>query len=58
MECFVGASGWFYSWNPDGSLDWFVRNPGLKAVELNMSFYRFPFPNMLRSWVVKVGGLR
>ncbi|MEM4354080.1 MAG: DUF72 domain-containing protein [Candidatus Caldarchaeum sp.] len=58
MECFVGTSGWFYSWNLDGSLDWFVKNSGLNAVELNMSFYRFPFPSMVRSWAVKGGGLR
>ncbi len=53
MECFVGTSGWFYSWNPKRSLDWFVRYSGLNAVELNMSFYRFPFPNMVRSWATK-----
>jgi uncharacterized protein YecE (DUF72 family) len=39
MELFVGTSGWFYSWNPDGSFDWFCRFSGLNAVELNMSFY-------------------
>jgi uncharacterized protein YecE (DUF72 family) len=40
MELFVGTSGWFYSWNPDGSFDWFSRFSGLNAVELNMSFYK------------------
>lgn len=58
MECFVGTSGWFYSWNPKGSFDWFVRYSGLNAVELNMSFYRYPFPNMVRSWAFKGERLR
>jgi len=58
MELFVGTSGWFYSWNPDGSFDWFCRFSGLNAVELNMSFYRFPFPNMVRSWGFKGKDLR
>jgi len=58
MECFIGTSGWFYSWNLNGSFDWFVRFSGLNAVELNMSFYRFPFPNMIRSWAVKGKALR
>ncbi|MCL7384002.1 MAG: DUF72 domain-containing protein [Thaumarchaeota archaeon] len=53
MEYFVGTSGWFYSWNQDGSLDWFVRYSGLNAVELNMSFYRYPYPTMVRSWASK-----
>ncbi|MBO3842629.1 MAG: DUF72 domain-containing protein [Candidatus Brockarchaeota archaeon] len=58
MNCFVGTSGWFYSWNADGSFDWFVKFSGLNAVELNMSFYRFPFPNMVRSWAAKGKTLR
>jgi len=58
MEFFVGTSGWFYFWNKDGSLDWYVANSGLNAVELNMSFYRFPFPNMVKSWVRKGKNLR
>jgi len=58
MDCFVGTSGWFYSWNPEGSFDWFVRHSGLNAVELNMSFYRYPFPNMVRSWALKGKRLR
>ncbi|MEM4399353.1 MAG: DUF72 domain-containing protein [Candidatus Nitrosocaldus sp.] len=58
MESFIGTSGWFYPWNPDGSLDWFVRFSGLNAVELNMSFYRFPSPNMVRSWAAKGKALR
>jgi len=58
MELFVGTSGWFYSWNPDGSFDWFCRFSGLNAVKLNMSFYGFPFPNMVRSWAFKGKDLR
>ncbi|MEM0095687.1 MAG: DUF72 domain-containing protein [Candidatus Bathyarchaeia archaeon] len=58
MEYFIGTSGWFYSWNLNESFDWFVRFSGLNAVELNMSFYRFPFPNMIRSWAVKGKALR
>lgn len=58
MEFYVGTSGWLYGWNPEGSLDWFVRNSGLNAVELNMSFYRFPFPNMVNSWARRGRTLR
>ncbi len=39
-----------YSWNPAGNFRWYVSNSGLNAVELNMSFYRFPFPNQIKSW--------
>jgi uncharacterized protein YecE (DUF72 family) len=58
MRVFVGTSGWFYSWNPQRSLDWFVASSGLNAVELNASFYRFPFPNQVKSWAAKGRGLR
>ncbi|MEM2841617.1 MAG: DUF72 domain-containing protein, partial [Candidatus Bathyarchaeia archaeon] len=58
MECYVGTSGWFYSWNEEGSLDWYVANSGLNAVELNTSFYRFPYPNMVKSWASKGKDLR
>lgn len=58
MEFYVGTSGWSYSWNEGGNLDWYVANSGLNAVELNASFYRFPFPNMVRSWARKGEGLR
>ena len=58
MECYVGTSGWFYSWNPEGSFDWFVKFSGLNAVELNMSFYRFPYPNMVQSWARKSKNLK
>lgn len=57
VEVFVGTSGWAYFWNPDG-LEWYVRNSGLNAVELNASFYRFPFRNQVRGWVRRGAGLR
>lgn len=53
----VGTSGWFYTWNPERTLDWFVANSGLNAIELNASFYRFPFPNQIKSWANKGQGL-
>src|SRR5512138_3312766 len=53
MRVFVGTSGWFYDWNEERTLDWYVASSGLNAVELNASFYRFPFPNMIRSWASK-----
>ncbi len=58
MEAFVGTSGWLYSWNPEGSLDWFVKESGLNAVELNMSFYRFPTTRAIESWASRGKGLR
>ena len=58
MDFFVGTSGWYYSWNEERSLDWFVANSGLNTVELNMSFYRFPYGNMVKSWVRKGKALR
>lgn len=57
MRVFVGTSGWFYPWNPSRSLDWYCDNSGLNAVELNASFYRFPFPNQVKSWAKKGKGL-
>ncbi|MGQ9582601.1 MAG: DUF72 domain-containing protein [Thermoplasmatota archaeon] len=59
MRAYVGTSGWAYpSWNPDASLDWYVRSSGLNAVELNASFYRFPYPNQVLGWARKGRGLR
>ncbi len=54
----VGTSGWFYCWNPERTLDWYEANSGLNAVELNASFYRFPFPNQIKSWARKGAALR
>ncbi|MGC9099052.1 MAG: DUF72 domain-containing protein [Candidatus Micrarchaeia archaeon] len=50
MELYVGTSGWLYSWNEGRSLDWYVASSGLNAVELNASFYRFPYPNQVKHW--------
>jgi len=58
MKVYVGTSGWLYDWNPNGSLEWYVRRSGLNAVELNSSFYRIPFPSQVRSWSVRGRGLR
>jgi len=52
-EVFVGTSGWSYDWNLGNSLDWYVKESQLNAIELNMSFYRFPYPNMVKSWTTK-----
>lgn len=58
MDFFVGTSGWYYPWNEKRSLDWFVANSDLNAVELNASFYRFPFNSMVKSWARKGKALR
>lgn len=57
-EVFVGTSGWLYDWNREGTFDWYVRESGLNAVELNASFYRLPFRNQVKSWSRKGGSLR
>lgn len=41
-----------YDWNPDG-LEWYLKNSKLNSIELNMPFYRFPFPSMVSSWAKK-----
>jgi len=51
-KIFVGTSGFMYSWNPDG-LDWYITESGLDCLELNASFYRFPFPNQVKGWLNK-----
>jgi uncharacterized protein YecE (DUF72 family) len=58
MEVFVGTSGWMYSWNNGNNLDWYLENSGLNSVELNASYYRFPFPNQVKSWATKGKKLR
>ncbi|HPD18400.1 MAG TPA: DUF72 domain-containing protein [Candidatus Goldiibacteriota bacterium] len=58
MNFFVGTSGWYYDWNADKTLDWYINNAGLNAIELNASFYRFPFPNQIKSWAKKGGNLK
>lgn len=58
MRVFVGTSGWLYDWNEEATLDWYVEFSGLNAVELNASFYRFPFPNQVKAWSRKSKHLR
>jgi len=58
MEIYVGTSGWFYSWNKGKNFTWYIENSQLNAVELNASFYRFPFPNQIKSWAQKGKGIR
>ncbi|MEM0458184.1 MAG: DUF72 domain-containing protein [Sulfolobales archaeon] len=55
---YVGTSGWLYSWNIGGSLDWYARESGLNAVELNASFYRYPTPSQISSWKARGRGIR
>jgi uncharacterized protein YecE (DUF72 family) len=57
MRLFVGTSGWMYGWNAGSSLNWYVENSKLNAIELNASFYRFPFPNQVRHWASAGKGL-
>lgn len=54
----MGTSGWLYIWNVGGSLDWYIKNSALNAIELNMSFYRFPFPSAIKSWRARGSCLR
>ncbi|MCC6034667.1 MAG: DUF72 domain-containing protein [Desulfurococcaceae archaeon] len=58
MRIYVGTSGWLYDWNEGASLDWYIEESGLNAVELNASFYRFPFRNQVSSWSRKGRFLR
>ncbi|ADV64646.1 DUF72 domain-containing protein [Desulfurococcus mucosus] len=58
MEVYVGTSGWLYEWNEGASLEWYAEESGLNAVELNASFYRFPFRNQVASWSRKGRRLR
>lgn len=50
MKIFVGTSGWAYPWNEGGNFAWYAQNSGLNSVELNASFYRFPYPNQVKGW--------
>jgi uncharacterized protein YecE (DUF72 family) len=58
MKVFVGTSGWAYGWNEGGDFQWFVENSGLNAVEINASFYRFPFPSQVKGWAKRTKGIR
>jgi uncharacterized protein YecE (DUF72 family) len=57
-EVYVGTSGWLYDWNEGLSLDWYVAYSGLNAVELNASFYGFPFRNQVLGWARRGRTLR
>ena len=57
IDFYVGTSGWAYHWNLENSLEWYVNESELNAVELNMSFYRFPYSNMIKSWARKGSNL-
>lgn len=58
MEVLVGTSGWMYPWNAGRSLDWYIKNSSLNAVELNASFYRFPYKNQVKGWSKRGKDLR
>jgi len=58
MEVYVGTSGWQYDWNEGQSFDWYLENSGLNSIELNASFYRFPFPNQVKAWAKKTEKLK
>ncbi|MGC8558597.1 MAG: DUF72 domain-containing protein [Nitrososphaeria archaeon] len=49
MELFIGTSGYSYQWNVGKSLAWYI-NQGFKTVEINSTFYRFPFATMVKRW--------
>jgi uncharacterized protein YecE (DUF72 family) len=61
MRIYIGCSGWSYKhWIGKFYPSDFERKDWLnfytnyfKTVEVNMTFYRFPFPNMLKSWYNK-----
>ena len=57
VKVYVGTSGWAYSWNRENTLDWYITQTTLNAIELNMSFYRFPYPTMVKSWAKKASSL-
>jgi uncharacterized protein YecE (DUF72 family) len=58
MKFYIGTSGWMYSWNEGQSLDWYIKNSGLNSIEVNMTFYRFPFPTQVKSWAKKTQNLK
>lgn len=55
---FVGTSGWSYEWNEEGNFKWYVEKSGLNAIELNSSFYRFPFPSQVIGWSKKGSNIK
>jgi len=58
MRVFVGTSGWAYEWNEGRNFQWYAENSGLNAVEINASFYRFPFPSQVKGWAKRTREIR
>jgi len=58
VPVYVGTSGWLYDWNKEGNFEWYVRHSGLNAVELNASFYRFPFRSQVERWARRSSRIR
>lgn len=53
MQIYVGTSGWSNPlWNPNG-LEWYVKNSGLNAIELTMSFYHLPNRYQIEDWATQ-----
>ncbi|MCS7202547.1 MAG: DUF72 domain-containing protein [Dictyoglomus sp.] len=50
MKVFIGTSGWSYFWNPKKNLQWYIENTPFNAVEVNSTFYRFPYESFIKSW--------
>jgi uncharacterized protein YecE (DUF72 family) len=46
---FIGTSGYWYKWNLGKSLFWYIDH-GFKTVEINSTFYRFPYAGMVKGW--------
>lgn len=46
---FIGTSGYWYKWNIGKSLFWYIEQ-GFKTVEINSTFYRFPYASMVKGW--------
>jgi len=58
MKVYVGTSGWQYDWNKGQTLEWYLKNSGLNSIELNASFYRFPFTNQVKAWAKKTEDIK
>lgn len=59
MRFYVGTSGWSYAWNKERSIIWYLENTPFNTVELNASFYRFPYKSYVVSWkMVAEQGIR
>lgn len=58
MDVYVGTSGWYYEWNAERTLDWYVARARLPAIELNTSYYGFPKVHQIPIWARKGSNLR